>query len=125
MKKLSLLLTIAALAAPALAQTESTSPQYVAPSTVVTANRSAEDQAITLAVIERIAADPQISGRVGVDTQRNVVTLSGRVYTTMQADRAARHAMRTPGVREVDNQLRSHPGAYLPLGDSGPCFSPR
>lgn len=109
MKKLSLLLTAAALAVPALAQTESA--QYVAPQTFVTANRSAEDQAINTAVMERIAADPQISGRVGVDTQRNVVTLSGRVATTMQADRAARHAMRTPGVREVDNQLRSHPGA--------------
>jgi osmotically-inducible protein OsmY len=111
MKKLSLLITAVALAAPALAQTDSTAPQYVGPATVVTGSRSAEDQAITVAVIERIAADPMISGRVGVDTQRNVVTLSGRVTTPLQADRAARHAMRTSGVREVDNQLRSHPGA--------------
>ena len=111
MKKLSLMLIAAALAAPALAQTESASPEYVGPATVVTANRSAEDQAITVAVIERIAADPLISGRVGVDTQRNVVTLSGRVATPVQSDRAKWHAMRTMGVREVDNQLRSHPGA--------------
>jgi osmotically-inducible protein OsmY len=109
MKKLSLLLTAAALAAPAFAQSDSA--QYVGPATVVTANRSAEDQAINVAVIERIAADPLISGRIGVDTQRNVVTLSGRVATPMQADRAAKHAMRTAGVREVDNQLRAHPGA--------------
>jgi osmotically-inducible protein OsmY len=111
MKTFSLLITAVALAAPALAQTDSTAPQYVGPATVVTGSRSAEDQAITVAVIERIAADPMISGRVGVDTQRNVVTLSGRVTTPLQADRAARHAMRTSGVREVDNQLRSHPGA--------------
>ena len=111
MKKLSLMLTAVALAAPALAQTDSPSAQYVGPATVVTANRSAEDQAITVAVIDRIAADPLISGRVGVDTQRSVVTLSGRVATPVQADRAARHAMRTMGVREVDNQLRSHAGA--------------
>ena len=109
MQKLSLLLTAAALAAPAFAQSDS--PHYVAPSTFVTANRSAEDLAITAAVIDRIAADAQISGRVGVDTQRNIVTLTGRVATPIQADRAARHAMRTAGVREVDNQLRSHPGA--------------
>ena len=109
MNRLTVLLTAAAIAVPAFAQSDS--PEYVGPATVVTANRSAEDLAITNAVIERIAADPQISGRIGVDTQRNVVTLSGRVYTTMQADRAARHAMRTTGVREVDNQLRSHPGA--------------
>jgi osmotically-inducible protein OsmY len=111
MKKLSLLLTTAALAAPVLAQTDSTSPQHVGPATVVTAQRSAEDQAITVAVIDRIVADELISGRVGVDTYRNVVTLSGRVATPLQADRAARHALRTPGVREVDNQLRAHPGA--------------
>lgn len=111
MKRLTLLLAAAALSAPVLAQSDSGSPQYVAPATVVTANRSAEDQAITATVIERIAADPLISGRVGVDTQRSVVTLSGRVATPVQADRAVRHAMRTTGVREVDNQLRSHPGA--------------
>lgn len=111
MKKLYLLFTAAALAAPALAQTDGTSPQHVGPATVVTAQRSAEDQAITVAVIDRIAADPLISGRVGVDTYRNVVTLSGRVATAVQADRAARHALFTKGVREVDNQLRSHPGA--------------
>ena len=109
MKTLSLLLTAATLAAPAFAQSDA-SP-YVGDQTVVTANRSAEDQAITASVMERIAADPLISGRVGVDTQRNVVTLSGRVATPLQADRAAKHAMRTSGVREVDNQLRSHPGA--------------
>src|SRR5689334_5833478 len=108
MKKLSLLLIAGALAAPVLAQTDS-NPGYVAEPTVVTAQRSAEDQAITSAVIERLRNDPQISGRIGVDTVRNVVTLSGRVSTPMQADRAASHAMRTAGVREVDNQLRSHP----------------
>jgi len=111
MNKLYLLLTAAALAAPAFAQNDATSPQHVGQATVVTAQRSAEDQAITVAVIDRISTDPLISGRVGVDTQRNVVTLSGRVATAVQADRAARHAMATKGVREVDNQLRSHPGA--------------
>ena len=111
MKTLSLLLTAAALAAPALAQSDSTSPQYVGPATIVTGSRSAEDQAITAAVMDRIRADELISGRVAVDTQRNIVTLSGRVATAVQADRAAWHAMRTSGVREVDNQLRAHPGA--------------
>ena len=110
MKKLSLLLVAAALAVPALAQTGA-APEYVGAPTIVTGQRSAEDQAITLAVIDRLRADPLISGRIGVDTQRNVVTLTGRVATPMQSDRAASHAMRVAGVREVDNQLRSHPGA--------------
>ena len=58
MKKLSLMLIAAALAAPALAQTDSTSPQYVGPATVVTANRSAEDQAIKVSASAKAACMP-------------------------------------------------------------------
>ena len=112
MKQLSLLFAAAALAMPAFAQSpRHPTAGYVAPPTFVTAPRSAEDQGITSAVMERIAADPLISGRVNVATLRNVVTLSGRVTTPMQAERATRHALLTRGVVEVDNQLRSHPGA--------------
>ncbi len=112
MKSLSLLF-LTALCAPAFAQSPAPAhgAGYVGPPTFVTAARSAEDQGITSAVMERIAADPLISGRVAVDTYRNVVTLSGRVATPVQAERATRDAMRAPGVREVDNQLRAHPGA--------------
>jgi len=110
MKQLSLLFAAAALSAPALAESPP-SAGYVGPPTFVTAPRSAEDQGITSMIMDRIAADPLISGHVNVDTFRNVVTLSGRVATSMQAERATRHALHTPGVREVDNQLRSHPGA--------------
>ena len=114
MNRSTLLFAAATLSASAFAQPGSEAPAnagYVGPPTYVTARRSAEDEAITYAVIQRIAADPLISGRVGVDTVRNVVTLSGRVATTMQAERATRDAKGVRGVREVDNQLRSHPGA--------------
>ena len=82
---------------------------YVEPPIVVTAPRS-EDEAITLDVMDRIASDSGISGRVGVDTYRNVVTLSGRVGTPWQAEKAQTHAQNTPGVREVNNELRSRIG---------------
>jgi len=112
MKQLSVLLAAAALAVPAFAQSpHHPTAGYIAPPTFVTAQRSAEDERITSAVMERIAADPLISGHVAVDTIRNVVMLSGRVATPVQAERATRHAMLTRGVVEVDNQLRSHPGA--------------
>jgi len=82
---------------------------YVEPPIVVTAPYS-EDAAITNDVMDRIASDDSIHGRIGVDTYRNVVTLSGRVNTPWQADKAQSHAMNTPGVREVNNELRSRIG---------------
>ena len=82
---------------------------YVEPPIIVTAPIS-EDRAITNEVIDRIASDPTIHGRVGVDTYMDKVTLSGRVGTPWQADKAQRHAQNTPGVVEVDNQLRSRIG---------------
>jgi osmotically-inducible protein OsmY len=69
-----------------------------------------QDQAITDDVIDRIASDPTIHGRVGVDTYMDKVTLSGRVGTPWQAEKAQTHAQNTPGVREVDNQIRARIG---------------
>jgi osmotically-inducible protein OsmY len=40
----------------------------------------------------------------------NKVTLTGRVGTPWQAEKAQRHAQYTPGVREVDNQIRGRIG---------------
>jgi osmotically-inducible protein OsmY len=83
---------------------------YVEDPIIVTAPYMTEDQAITSEVMDRIYNDPGITGRVGVDTFNNVVTLSGRVGTPWQADKAVRHAQNTPGVREVNTQLMSRIG---------------
>ena len=77
---------------------------------VVETPRLTGDQAITEQVMDRIASDETIRGRVGVDTYMNKVTLSGRVGTPWQAEKAQRHAQYTPGVREVDNQIRARIG---------------
>lgn len=102
--------------APVAVQPEPAAVYYVEPATasyaptqeiIVTAPRRTEDQLINDAVVDRIASDPRISGKIGVETSRNEVTLSGQVNNSIQADRAARHARSTPGVREVNNELRS------------------
>ena len=85
---------------------------YVAPQIDVTAPRASEDQLITQDVADRIAADPRISGQVGVETYRNNVTLTGRVLSPTQVDRAATDARSVPGVNEVNNELRSRVGNF-------------
>ena len=88
---------------------EPTRVVYIESPIIVTAPMS-EDQAITNEVVDRIASDPAIHGRVGVDTYMDKVTLSGRVGTPWQAEKAQSHAQNTPGVREVDNQIRARIG---------------
>ena len=44
--------------------------------------------------MDELASDPRLSGRIGVDTYRNEVTLRGRVSTPGQVDRAGRDALR-------------------------------
>jgi BON domain-containing protein len=87
-----------------------TTTVYEAPPITVTAPRLTEDQAITRDVADTIASDPRISGRVGVETRRNVVSLSGVVTSSHQADLAARDAQGVPGVWEVNNGLRARVG---------------
>lgn len=74
---------------------------------IVTAPRLTEDQRITDDVVDRIASDPKITGQVGVETYRNTVTLTGKVRSPQQVDQAATDARSVPGVREVNNEIRS------------------
>lgn len=83
---------------------------FVADEIVVTAPRATEDDLIAADVVDRIASDPRVSGTVGVDTWRNDVTLTGRVATRGQADRAERDARGAAGVREVNNLIRPSVG---------------
>ena len=55
-------------------------------------------------------SDPYISGRIGVETRDNEVTLSGSTTTPGQARRAARDAYSVPGVRNVSNEIRPKVG---------------
>ena len=79
---------------------------------VVVAPRANEDDLISADVADRIARDPRIGGVIGVDSFNHDVTLTGRVATQAQADRAERHAQGTDGVRDVNNLIRARVGNF-------------
>jgi len=87
-----------------------TTTEYVAPAIEVTAPYLTEDQRITGDVADAIAADPRVSGRIGVDTYNNEVTLSGYTSTPGQARHAERDARGVDGVRHVNNEIRPRVG---------------
>ena len=77
---------------------------------VVTAPSLTEDEAINRDVVDTLASDPRLSGRIGVETYDRRVELTGVVTTSGQARIAARDALGVAGVREVDSQLRTRIG---------------
>jgi hypothetical protein len=83
---------------------------YSMPSTVVTAPRPSDDELLRTAVVDRLAADSRLSGRIGVETDRHVVSLTGRVTTTGQKDRAEQIARSVDGVWDVQNFIRTRVG---------------
>lgn len=78
-------------------------------STTVYGQRRTEDQFITDDVVKALAAEPRLSGKIGVDTYRRVVTLTGRVSTQGQVDRITRVARRAVDRDvEIRNQVISN-----------------
>ena len=78
--------------------------------TTVTAQRRTSDELITDDVVKSIQGERNISGKIGVDTYRRVVTLTGRVSTQGQVDRVGRAAMR---VVDRDVEIRNHVRSML------------
>ena len=65
-----------------------------------------DDSAITAKVKTTFAKDPEVSAlKVHVDTEKGVVTLSGKVKTEQERAKAAELARSTAGVRAVNNNL--------------------
>lgn len=84
--------------------------QPVRPRIEVEARRAHPDGRIQAAVIGAIAAVPNLSGQIGVQSRDAVVTLSGWTTTAGQALRAEKTARRVDGVRQVVNQIRPRMG---------------
>jgi hyperosmotically inducible protein len=84
---------------------------YSLPSVSVTAPRLSEDERLRNAVMDRLAADSHIHGLIGVESYRNVVSLTGRVTTTLQKERAETIARGIEGVRDVNNYLTARVGS--------------
>ena len=84
---------------------------YESPPIVVESSRLTEDQRITNDVIDTLASDPYLSGRIAVQTYDRDVNLSGSVTTPGQVRRAVRNAKSVWGVENVTNELRPRVGA--------------
>jgi hyperosmotically inducible protein len=73
---------------------------------------SQSDAGITTAVKSKLVADDMVKAyKVDVDTQKNVVTLSGEVDTQAQREHAVLIARNTKGVADVIDRLTVNPTA--------------
>ena len=84
---------------------------YEEPAITVLSPRLTEDQAITSDVVDTLASDPRLSGRIGVETRNRDVNLTGTVGTPGQIRRAVRDTRSVPGVDNVTSELRPRVGA--------------
>jgi hypothetical protein len=95
---------------PAVVALERTAPQQ--PITVEE-RRLTPDRRIQADVIDKLAQAPNLSGKIGVESNDAVVTLSGYTTTTGQAQRAARYAGSVQGVKYVQNEIRPRLGGPI------------
>src|SRR5687768_5042729 len=73
---------------------------------------AAADAAITSAVKSKLLADTKVGGlKIDVDTNNNVVTLTGKVNSVAERNEALRLARTTTGVKRVVNKLTIAPVA--------------
>jgi hypothetical protein len=82
----------------------------VAPGITVTEQRLTDDQRIQAQVMDRIASDSRLSGKVGVESKDRVVRLSGYTLTSGQARHAERDAWSVSNVKHVVNEIRPRVG---------------
>lgn len=68
------------------------------------------DQRIQADVMNALAGNPLLTGRVVVETREQVVSLSGYLATEGQVRRAGREASQVRGVRYVVNEIRPRLG---------------
>jgi osmotically-inducible protein OsmY len=102
MNRLSRLLVLGAVALTAVVAS--------AASITVTEQRLV-DQRIQADVMGVLSRNPELSGRVVVESRDAVVSLSGYLATQGQVRRAGRDASQVAGVRHVVNEIRPQLGA--------------
>ena len=85
-------------------------PEPARAAITITEPRLTVDQRIQADVIDLLARNPNLSGRVGVVSEDATVTLTGWVATSGQAWRAGRDARGVVGVRHVVNEIRPRVG---------------
>ena len=91
----------------AIPETRAVAPE---PGIIVTEQRLTEDERIQAQVMDVLARNPTLTGKVGVETRDQVVNLSGYLMTNGQVMRAGRDAGSVIGVRYVVNEIRPRVG---------------
>ena len=80
---------------------------------VVEERRLTVDERIELEVMDRLASNRQLSGKIGVESRGAVVRLTGWTRTVGQARRAEREARSVRSVRYVQNEIRARVGGAV------------
>jgi hypothetical protein len=80
------------------------------PGIIIEDRRLSEDERIQAVVMDTLAANPYIRGKIGVESHDAVVSLSGWTTTAGHADRASREARGVIGVKYVQNYIRPRIG---------------
>jgi len=83
------------------------------PPITVEAPRLSLDERIQSQVLDVLARARDVSGKIGVESNDAVVTLSGYTTSAAQAQRAVRYAYTVDGVRNVNNEIRARVGGSL------------
>jgi hyperosmotically inducible periplasmic protein len=98
--------------APVVAK-EVSPPSTPQPPITVEEQRLTEDERIQVEVMEALANDARLSGKIAVVTRDAEVWLSGHTMTANQAWHAGRDAGRVKGVRYVHNEISFRLGRSL------------
>jgi hyperosmotically inducible periplasmic protein len=85
----------------------------VQPPITVEERRLSEDERIQAQVMDKLASNERLSGKIGVEFHDAVVRLSGWTSTSGQAWRAGRDAGSIDGVRYVQNEIRPRVGGSV------------
>jgi osmotically-inducible protein OsmY len=77
-----------------------------APPIIVQGRRLSPDERITAQVVDALSNDSRLSGRIGVETSRAVVTLTGRLTDPVQIGWAEDDALGVAHVTDVNTEIR-------------------
>lgn len=80
------------------------------PAILIEERRLSEDERIQASVMEKLASNTRLTGKIGVQSLDSVVTLTGYTSTVGQANRAGNEARRVIGVKYVQNMIRARVG---------------
>ena len=104
---------VAPAPAPALRPVAVDDESVKQPPITIEQRRLTLDERIQSDVMDAVLHTPNITGKIGVESNDAVVTLTGWTNTSGQAYRAGRSAQGVQGVKYVDNRIRPRVGGSI------------